>query len=475
MRLSFITPVFLFSTLGIFSAFAAENDALAIEAEIQANHLPFGRILDPVYDSATGTTIVGYTRCGDSALWTGAYLAAEAFRYKVTQSSDALTQVNNALAGLKGLVDVTGNNRLARCMFAANWQFAAGIESEESSNTIHQADPWVWVDNTSRDEVVGVMFGLAVAYDFVNDPGVKAAVGALASRITGYIATTDHLWSPGGDITTTFLVRPEELQMLLDTTRHIDPSDTVSGPLINPTPFDAGVLSDIQSLSSYFKFNLDYMSFYNLLRYDNSSQNLGAYVDVRNYTANHQNPFFDLIDHALRGANNFDTEVRPLLDQWLLRPKRDQYVDLSKVVKVCGSEACSPIPVPIRPPTDFLWQRDPFQLTGGGVGTIEGSGIDYLLPYWMGRYYGVITSPAVQSAAAIIYPLAPNSIAAVYGTNLASTTASATSQPLQMTLGGATVTITDASGAQLPAPLLYVSPTQINFWFRTERPAAQRC
>ena len=64
---------------------ASEADAVAISAGIQARHMPFGTILDPMYASPASNQIVGYTRCGDSALWTGAYLAAEAFRYKVTR------------------------------------------------------------------------------------------------------------------------------------------------------------------------------------------------------------------------------------------------------------------------------------------------------------------------------------------------------------------------------------------------------
>ena len=40
------------------------------------------------------------------------------------------------------------------------------------------------------------------------------------------------------------------------------------------------------------------------------------------------------------------------------------------------------------PTTDFLWQRSPFLLSGGGDGTVQGSGIDFILPYWMARYYG---------------------------------------------------------------------------------------
>ena len=80
---------------------------------------------------------------------------------------------------------------------------------------------------------------------------------------------------------------------------------------------------------------------------------------------------------------------------------RDQYVDLRGKVQVCGDSACQPIPVPLRVPTDFLWQRNPFQLTGGGSGVIESAGVDYILPYWMGRVYGLDGAGiSIHSAAA---------------------------------------------------------------------------
>ena len=41
---------------------AAEPEALAISANIQARHTPFGTVLDPFYASATGDRITGYTR-----------------------------------------------------------------------------------------------------------------------------------------------------------------------------------------------------------------------------------------------------------------------------------------------------------------------------------------------------------------------------------------------------------------------------
>src|SRR5262245_10762562 len=91
------------------AVYATESDALAISANIQSRHMPFGTILDPTFAAPDSNQIVGYTRCGDSALWTGAYLAAESFRYKVTRSADALKNVKAALAGLTALSSVTGD------------------------------------------------------------------------------------------------------------------------------------------------------------------------------------------------------------------------------------------------------------------------------------------------------------------------------------------------------------------------------
>ena len=265
--------------------------------------------------------------------------------------------------------------------------------------------------------MVGAFFGLGAAYDVVDDATVKSDIADLATRLIGFIA--QHQWSPNDDISNTFALRPEELQMLLQVARHVNPSNSISGPFL-VLPVETAVLVDVQSNSSYYKFNLDYMTFYNLVRLQNNSDNQAAYRIVRDYTASHQNAFFDIVDRALEGANaSRDAEMRSLLDQWLQRPKRETYVDLSQTVAVCGSEACQPIPVPLRPTVEFLWQIDPFQLAGGGDGTVEGSGIDYILPYWMGRYYGVIAGGAVESAAAPSSAVAPNSLASLYGANLA--------------------------------------------------------
>lgn len=381
---------------------SCEAVAVAISANIQAKHMPFGTIVDPVFASPASETIVGYTRCGDSALWTGHYLAAESFRYSVTSDSSALANVRAALAGLKSLVDVTGTDLLARCLVPMSSPFAAGITSEESANGIHTSGENFWIGNTSRDQYSGAFFGLSVAYDFVNQPDVRADVQSLATRMLNFLLA--HAWTvvmPDGTISTTFVIRPDQQLTLLQIGKQVNPSafanvynSASKGAALAALP----VAVDAQDVrDSYFKFNLDAINFFNLIRLENDSslraQYLAAYAIYRNATKDHMNPHFNMIDRAVNGPDaTRDAQTVTYLDQFLHRPSRDVYVDLEGEFSSCVSadQSCNPIPIPLRVTTDFLWQRSPFQLVGGGQGTIEEAGVDYILPYWMARYYGVI-------------------------------------------------------------------------------------
>lgn len=75
-----------------------------------------------------------------------------------------------------------------------------------------------------------------------------------------------------------------------------------------------------------------------------------------------------------------------------------------------------------------------------------------------------VTPLAVTSAASYSNEaVAPESIVAIFGTNLAAATGQASQQPLPTSLGGVTISVRDASGVERPAPLFFVSPGQINF------------
>ncbi len=434
---------------------AAESDALAISANIQARHLPFGTVVDPFYASATSETITGYTRCGDSAIWTGHYLAAESYRYRVTGSPEALNNARKAVEAIKGLVDVTGTNLLPRCRIAIGSPFANGIHSEEAANGVYTnpALGYTWIGNTSRDQYCGVLYGLGVAHLLL--PPQPAIVDTVTRLVTFLL---DNNWTtpmPDGRPGTTFVLRPDVQLGILQVARRVNPARfqavyesqraRLAGTVSTPVAFDS------LSTSSYFKFNLIYITFFPLIHLEEEATRAPferAYTIARNYTAGHQNAFFNMIDAALFGPDaRRDAETRELLDLWLRRPRRDFFVDLRSKVPTCGDQACQPIPVDLRTPTDFLWQRSPFQLFGGGTGTIGNAGIDYILPYWMARYYGVIADFQVQSAAAATRSLAPDSLASLYGT----------------ALPNGRLRITDSAGVEHQAPVIYTSPVQVNF------------
>jgi hypothetical protein len=384
-------------------AVASEADAIAISQSIRARHMPFGIVVDPVFDSYEGDQIVSYTHCGDAAIWTGHYLAAEAFRYDVTRSEEALDNVKAAIGGIASLVNVTGTNLLARCFVPMDSPYAPAITQEEARHGIYSnmGFGYYWIGNTSRDQYSGVFFGLSVAYDLVDSADVREAIAQIVTVMLNFLR--NHSWlvtMPNGSVSTTFLGRADQQLSFLQVGRAVNSRHFSTGYELNRLFLSPQVILpigyDVLSDDSYSKFNLDSINLFDLIRLEHSSF-IGiyrqAYEVLRRHTDDHKNAFFNMIDRSLNGPSEpRDSETRQMLVDWLLRPRRDLPTDLRGMYPTCGAEdsACEPIPVVDRVRTDFLWQRSPFQLVGLGAGRIETAGIDYILPYWMARYYGIV-------------------------------------------------------------------------------------
>jgi hypothetical protein len=216
-----------------------------------------------------------------------------------------------------------------------------------------------------------------------------------------------HGWSvqmPDGSFSTTFLGRPDQQLALLQIGRHVNPAKFTAVytafAAANAATVPLPVTGECQdTYGSYFKFNIDYITFFNLVRLEPTLSpflpfyRLG-YNQLRSCTATHQNAHFNMIDRVLNGDDaTRDADTRQFLGLWLERSRRDYWTDVSsKYQPLCGeNKACGIVAVNDRPNTDFLWQRSPQLVYGGGDGTVETAGIDYLLPYWMGRYYGVVS------------------------------------------------------------------------------------
>ena len=107
------------------------------------------------------------------------------------------------------------------------------------------------------------------------------------------------------------------------------------------------------------------------------------------------------------------------------------------------------------------------------AGDFNGDGaIDLVLPQSGSGYAAVLLNQGacapgafattVSAASYAPFHLAPESITALFGANLAPATQTATTLPLPTTLAGASLKIKDSAGAEHLSPLFFVSPGQIN-------------
>jgi uncharacterized protein (TIGR03437 family) len=91
---------------------------------------------------------------------------------------------------------------------------------------------------------------------------------------------------------------------------------------------------------------------------------------------------------------------------------------------------------------------------------------DHDMPVAAFSFAGAATSVSAASYSGA--RLAPESIVAAFGTNLATAIEAASSVPLPTSLAGTTVKVKDSQGAERSAPLFFVSPTQINYLIPAE-------
>ena len=158
----------------VVSAQSFETPALQISRNYSSSASSVRHHSEPGLSSPESNEIVSYSRCGDSAIWTGHYLAAESFRYAVTHSPESS---GRGQAGAQGDTDLGRCDRsgrlLSRCVLRVDSPLSAGPRDEEKQHgeyrgTVDGVD-YYWIADTSRDQYLGVIFGLSVAYDQLPD------------------------------------------------------------------------------------------------------------------------------------------------------------------------------------------------------------------------------------------------------------------------------------------------------------------
>lgn len=125
----------------------------------------------------------------NDGLWTSMYLASQGFRYAVTEEQEALDQVRQSLLAIERLYTINPVPGFPSRSFERSGYIELLSDPERWQPT---DDPeWDWKTTTSSDEVIGHVFVFAVLAEVVNDKWVREKSIELLDTLMSHIVKND--------------------------------------------------------------------------------------------------------------------------------------------------------------------------------------------------------------------------------------------------------------------------------------------
>jgi hypothetical protein len=174
------------SWLSVTPKASMHDRARAYNQWLRRDNLPYGGVGNAIYaDAPTYSDIAGYAGHGDSAVWTGTYLAAEALRLKTTGSADARANVSYLVSTLHLWFNINGAPGIL-VRYAApsdrpskpiNYDLNCADNSVQCGVSFED-ETYDYNGSVSRDQYQGVMLGYALAYEALspNDEAVRKLI-----------------------------------------------------------------------------------------------------------------------------------------------------------------------------------------------------------------------------------------------------------------------------------------------------------
>ena len=142
--------------------------------------MPFGGVADAHYKTEEHKEIERYDGVGDSAIWTGTYLAAESIRYMVDGSVAAKQNVIDLVNTLHLFFNVAGSpGLLSRYAYESKYRnepegIRLGGDTECASDRVfcdilYDGKTYDYTGHISRDQYQGILMGYSFAYDALGE------------------------------------------------------------------------------------------------------------------------------------------------------------------------------------------------------------------------------------------------------------------------------------------------------------------
>lgn len=418
-----------------FSEMTLADKATYFQEQVRKRHIRHGFNATLGY-MTNGDVSTGSLEDSDNdGLWTSMYMGAEVFRYAVTKSEDALRNLRESMEAMERLYTINGVKGFPSRSFERR-----GYKYDDKPWRRAEHPEWDWKSTTSSDEAIGHMFIFGAMAELVDDEDLRKRAIVMMDSLMQHIVDHDMYlvdwngeptlwgrWHPDYVNARPVMVGDRKINAsnivaMLQTAYHFTKKEIYKEKafelmtqhgyyenLMRPfreigrAPEDADDWSKMLSESwNHSDDEMYFLGYWGLYRYAFNDTLKSAFresiIDHWQIERPEKEGAWNIFT-ALTGTDDFDLEEAiwylqeyPLdLVHW--RVVNSHRKDIEKVEpnfrKQTITEVLPPDELPIN-----RHNANRFQLDGGDGGTSEYSAGDiWLLPYWMGRYLGVISAP----------------------------------------------------------------------------------
>jgi hypothetical protein len=380
--------------------------------------------------------------------YTAMYLVMESYRYAATKDPRAQANAKKAFAALSFLQTVTETpGFVARTVIPVSWTNMSDpnenasdrewvdrqvIETPRYKRVDVRWRPskdgkWLWKGDTSSDEMTGHMFAYPLYYDLAADDAEKEQVRGLIRRIMDYIIDNGYVLNDiDGKHTRWGVWAPERLNIdpnwaserginSLEILSYLKGAWHVTGDekyqreylrLLKEHDYAANVrhAKNCEPASrTHIDDELEALAYMALLNYEEDPELRALYRESLDWwhenNVKDESPFFNFVYAALAREKDqrLDESIGFLRDtsldlvRWTIDNSKREDMRLVRAPEI------EPLQTDRLPPASergvIRWDMNPWRAVQGDDGHTESTSVFWLLPYWMGRYYGFIQQP----------------------------------------------------------------------------------
>lgn len=416
-----------------FQEMTLHEKAMFFQEQVRKRHIRHGFNATLGYMTDGNLSTGSLEDSDNDGLWTSMYMGAEVFRYAVTKSEDALQNLRESMEAMERLYTINGVKG-----FPSRSLERRGYKYEDKPWRRAEHPEWDWKSTTSSDEAIGHIFVFGAMAELVDDQDLRDRAIVMIDSLMQHVVENDMYlvdwngeptlwgkWNPAyvnarPEMVGDRKINASNIVAMLQTAYHFTKKEiykekafelmTKQGyyeNLMRPmrevgrAPEDADDWSKMLSESwNHSDDEMYFLGYWGLYRY--------AFNDTLKTKFKES-----ILDHweierpekegawniftALTGVKEFDLEEAvwylqeyPLdLVHW--RVTNSHRKDIERIEPNFRNQTITEVLPPDESPIN-RHNANRFQLDGGDGGSSEYSAGDiWLLPYWMGRYLGVIS------------------------------------------------------------------------------------